>query len=158
MISLSAQSEGNVGINTVNPTATLHVQSNGNTATTQALKVDNADGTNLLTINNDGTVSGVAAVNLSSGTPGSPKTSGIFSGMTPYPSTGYLSPVGNVFEQSSGIQNAQAFFTVAQTVPLNAVLDEMVLSVRSQYFNLSPRPITAELYVNGFATGGFCGY
>uniref|UniRef100_A0AAU6WSA6 Uncharacterized protein n=1 Tax=Chryseobacterium endophyticum TaxID=1854762 RepID=A0AAU6WSA6_9FLAO len=53
-----------VGINTQSPTAALHVVSKGNAATTQALKVHNSDGTNLLTINDDGTVTGSAASNL----------------------------------------------------------------------------------------------
>lgn len=64
---LSAQNTGNVGINTTTPTATLHVLGKGNTATTQSLKVENSDGTNLLTINDNGTVSGSAVANFGGG-------------------------------------------------------------------------------------------
>ncbi len=150
---LYAQSEGNVGINTVNPTAALHVKSKGNTATTQALKVDNADGTNLLTINNDGTVSGVAAVNLSSGTPSAAKGSGIFSGMSSAPQDGYVSPVGNNFSASTFTLDDPAFYKVAQTVPYNTRLDLLTFSLRTATFYYSPMPLTAELYVNGASTG-----
>jgi len=64
---MNAQYEKNVGINTVTPTAALSVKGNGNTVATQALKLENSDGINLLTINNNGTVSGSAMANLAGG-------------------------------------------------------------------------------------------
>lgn len=149
---LYAQSEGNVGINTTTPTATLHVNSQGSTATTQALKVDNSDGTNLLTINNDGTVSGVAAINLSSGTPTAPKASGIFSGMTSAPNDGFLSPIGNGFITSYSSTNAPAFYSVAQTVPFTTVLEEMTFSLHTISPYYAPRTLMAQLYVNNLPT------
>lgn len=60
---VTAQS-GNVGINTTAPTSTLHVKSKGNTSSTQNFKLENSDGTNLFTVNDDGTVSGSAVSNL----------------------------------------------------------------------------------------------
>lgn len=62
--SKAAAQAGNVGINTITPTATLHVKGNGNTSATQALKLENSDGTNLLTVNDDGSVSGSAVANF----------------------------------------------------------------------------------------------
>ncbi|WP_228377957.1 DUF7151 family protein, partial [Chryseobacterium luteum] len=64
---VSAQYSGNVGINTTTPTATLNVKGKGNTTATQSLKVENSDGTNLLTINDNGTVSGSAVSNFGGG-------------------------------------------------------------------------------------------
>lgn len=61
---LQAQSNGNVGINNSSPTATLHIKSKGATASTQVLKLENADGDNLLTVNDNGTVSGSALTNI----------------------------------------------------------------------------------------------
>lgn len=65
--SFNAQYTGNVGINTTTPTATLSVKGKGNTIATQALKVENSDGDNLLTINDNGTVSGLAVSNMGGG-------------------------------------------------------------------------------------------
>lgn len=62
--SKAAAQTGNVGINTTTPTATLHVKGNGNTSATQALKLENSDGTNLLTVNDDGSISGSAVANF----------------------------------------------------------------------------------------------
>ncbi|WP_034705626.1 DUF7151 family protein [Chryseobacterium luteum] len=64
---VSAQYSGNVGINTTAPTATLNVKGKGNTTITQSLKVENSDGTNLLTINDNGTISGSAVSNFGGG-------------------------------------------------------------------------------------------
>lgn len=55
---------GNVGINTTSPTSTLHVKSKGSTSATQNFKLENSDGTNLFTVNDDGSVSGSAVSNL----------------------------------------------------------------------------------------------
>lgn len=60
---MTAQS-GNVGINTTSPTSTLHVKSKGNTSSTQSFRLENSDGTNLFTVNDDGTVSGSSVSNL----------------------------------------------------------------------------------------------
>lgn len=58
MAFIQAQYEKNVGINIATPTATLHLKGKGSTNATQSLKIDNSTGTNLLTINDDGTASG----------------------------------------------------------------------------------------------------
>lgn len=55
---------GNVGINTTSPSATLHVKGKGNTTATQSFKLENSDGTNLFSINDDGTVAGTVVSNL----------------------------------------------------------------------------------------------
>lgn len=146
---LSAQSAGNVGINTVTPTATLHVNSQGSTATTQALKVDNADGTNLLTINNDGTVSGAAAVNLSSGTAAAPKGSGIFTATASSFNNCFLSPNGNTSIALTGSSNDPGFYTVAQAVPYNTVVDKLNFHIRATATYYGTNPILVQLYVNG---------
>lgn len=65
--SVSAQYDGNVGINTTTPTATLNVKGKGTTTSTQALRIENAAGTDLLTINDNGTISGSALANFGSG-------------------------------------------------------------------------------------------
>ena len=65
--SVHAQYEGNVGINTTTPTATLHVVGKGNTTATNALKLENSDGTDLFTITDNGSVSGSALANLGGG-------------------------------------------------------------------------------------------
>lgn len=65
--SLNAQYDGNVGINTTTPTATLNVKGKGTTTSTQALRIENAAGTDLLTINDNGTVSGSSLANFGSG-------------------------------------------------------------------------------------------
>ena len=67
---MNAQYEGNVGINTTTPTATINIKGKGNTVSTQSLKVENSDGVNLLTINDNGTVSGSAVTTLTSGSGG----------------------------------------------------------------------------------------
>lgn len=153
---LSAQSDGNVGINTTTPTATLHVKSQSLSTTTKTLKLENAAGTDLLTINNDGTVSGLAADNLSSGSPNTPKASGIFSGMTSAPNDGFLSPIGNGFVTSYASDNPPAFYSVAQTVPFNAVLTEMTFSLHTINSYYAPRIIMAQLYVNNSPTAFIC--
>ncbi|WP_294238232.1 hypothetical protein [Chryseobacterium sp. sg2396] len=58
MAFVQAQYEKNVGINTATPTATLHLKGKGSTNATQSLKIENSAGTNLITINDDGTASG----------------------------------------------------------------------------------------------------
>ncbi len=60
---ISAQT-GNVGINTTTPSASLNVKGKGNTSATQNFKLENSDGTNLLTVNDDGSVSGSAVSNF----------------------------------------------------------------------------------------------
>lgn len=150
-----AQTDGNVGINTATPTATLHVLSKGNTATTQALKVDNVDGTNVLTINNDGTVSGTAAVNLTSGTVGTPKASGIFSSVAKQGGNVYLSPNGNGVAAFTTDVGDPAFYEVAHTVPFNAVLSALTFTVNTQLFTFLTAPLTVEVFVNGIGTGYF---
>lgn len=152
-LAINAQSQGNVGINTATPSANLHIKSSGSTGATQALKVDRADGTNLLTINSDGTVSGAAAANLSGGGQTAAKTSGVFSGMTADNSGGFLSPIGNAFTTSPPNINAPEFFSVAQMLPFNAVLDQMTFSLRSDMFSPTQGPFTVELYINGQSTG-----
>ncbi|MFY1047568.1 DUF7151 family protein [Chryseobacterium sp. GP-SGM7] len=57
---------GNVGINTTNPTSTLHVKGKGNTSSTETFKLENSNGTNLFSVNDDGTVSGTVVSNLGS--------------------------------------------------------------------------------------------
>jgi hypothetical protein len=64
---IHAQFSGNVGINTTSPTATLNVKGKGNTNSTQSFKLENSDGVNLLTVNDNGTVSGSAVSNLGGG-------------------------------------------------------------------------------------------
>lgn len=69
--SVHAQYDGNVGINTRTPAATLHVVGKGNTPATNALKLQNSDGTDLLTITDTGSVTGSAVANLGGGGSGS---------------------------------------------------------------------------------------
>lgn len=70
IVPISAQYEGNVGINTSTPTATLNVKGKGNTSATQPLKIENSDGLNLLTITDNGLVSGTITAALSGGSNG----------------------------------------------------------------------------------------
>lgn len=153
---LFAQYEGHVGINTETPTSTLHVKSKGSTANTQSLKVESSTGTNLLTINDDGTVSGTAAANLSSGSVVTPKASGLFSSMSAKTSSGYLSTAGDTF----GIINATTtnylvFTGVAQTVPFDARLNLLTFRITPSVISdvLLTTPLSVELYVNGSSTG-----
>ncbi|MDQ1096377.1 MULTISPECIES: DUF7151 family protein [Chryseobacterium] len=67
---LHAQYEKNVGINISTPTATLHLKGKGADNTTQSLKIENSAGTNLLTVNDDGTASGSVLANLGGGNNG----------------------------------------------------------------------------------------
>lgn len=55
---MQAQYEKNVGINISTSTATLHLKGKGSSNTTQSLKIENSTGTNLLTVNDDGSASG----------------------------------------------------------------------------------------------------
>ena len=141
-----------MGINTTQPTATLHVKSNGSTSTTQVLKVDNIAGTNLLTINDDGTVSGTAAVNLTSGTVSTPKGSGIFTATASSFINCFLSPSGNSSVSTNGSPNDPAFYTVAQTVPYNTTVDKLNIKVRATINTIGTNPIIAQLWVNNVPT------
>jgi hypothetical protein len=53
---LALHTNGNVGIGSVTPAARLEVRGDGNSSTTTALDVENAAGTSLLTVRNDGSV------------------------------------------------------------------------------------------------------
>ncbi|MDR6515331.1 DUF7151 family protein [Chryseobacterium camelliae] len=67
---MHAQYDKNVGINIPTPTATLHLKGKGSDNTTQSLKIENSVGTNLLTVNDDGTASGSVLAGLGGGSNG----------------------------------------------------------------------------------------
>lgn len=152
-VSLKAQYEGHVGINTPTPSATLHVKSQGSAVTTQSLKIENSAGANLLTINDDGTVSGTAAANLASNTSATPKGSGIFTATAASCSNCHLSPNGNTVVSFPGAPPAGDFYIVAQAVPYNTSLDNLRFSIRATANTTSTNPIIVQLIVNGVATG-----
>lgn len=53
---MSASILAQVGINEINPTATLDIKSKGNTNATKALEVNNSSGTEIFTVLDNGNV------------------------------------------------------------------------------------------------------
>lgn len=146
-ILISASIFAQVGINETNPTATLDIKSKGNTNATKALEINNSNGTEILTILDNGNV----GVNVANPTAKLHTNGSIRYENLPVVS-GSLSPLAVKDDGTVGTYVPEATKYLYMEMPSSVTTSNFPLSDTGVYTNI---PLTSTQSVTNTITAGF---